>query len=110
MRLRPSRLLGLALLLVVAALPGCFLNEIDKSMENYAGASKTKRPPAGAEAPAPAAGAAKAQAKPSGPSWWATARTLGSEPVDESIAGCQLAGRVEFMLRDDCLARGGQPQ
>lgn len=105
MRLRPPQLVALLLL---AAAPGCFLNEIDKSMENYAGPSKQAKPAPGAPEAPPAAGAAPA--KPAGPSWWETARTLGSEPMDESIAGCQLGGRIEFMLRDDCLARGGQPQ
>ncbi|MEB2346267.1 MAG: hypothetical protein OZ948_16195 [Deltaproteobacteria bacterium] len=101
-------LLPVALLLGLAVLPGCFLDEIDKSMERYQGSRKTAEAskPAGSK---PAAAGAPA-AKPAGPSWWETARTLGSDPKNEAIAGCQLAGRVEFMLRDDCLARGGQPQ
>jgi hypothetical protein len=107
--MRPAAASRLAVLLVAAALPGCFVNEIDKSMENYTGKSARPAPPAAAPA-APAPAGANAQAQPAGPSWWETAKTLGSEPMDESIAGCQLAGRLEYMLRDDCLARGGQPR
>lgn len=113
MRLRPACLV--ALLLAVAALPGCFVNEIDKSMENYEGPRrKAAREAAEAKAKeekrAAGGGGATAAGKPAGPSWWETARTLGSEAKNESIAGCQLGGRLEYMLRDDCLARGGQPQ
>ena len=105
MRHRPAPIV--ALLLALAALPGCFLDEIDKSMALYPGGKKQSEQ--AAKAPAPA-GQPGAPAEPAGPSWWETAKTLGSEPMDESIAGCQLGGRVEFMLRDDCLARGGSPQ
>jgi hypothetical protein len=104
-----ARLCRLAVLLAVAALPGCFLDEIDKSMAAYEG----KAPPAKPAPPPPGAapaGGAQAPAKPAGPSWWETARTLGSEPMDETIASCEIGGRVEFQRRDDCLARGGRPQ
>jgi hypothetical protein len=110
MRRRPAASLA-ALLVALVATPGCFLDEIDKSVQGSQGG---KKPPAAAgaaaKAPAAAGQAAGAPAAPAGPSWWQTARTLGSEAMDESIAGCQLGGRVEFMLRDDCLARGGQPE
>lgn len=111
MRLRPVHL---ALLLAVAALPGCFVNEIDKSMERYEGprrkAAREAKEAAEAQERAARTPGAQAAGKPAGPSWWETARTLGSDPKNESIAGCQLGGRIEYMLRDDCLARGGQPQ
>jgi hypothetical protein len=112
MRLRATRL---ALLLAVAALPGCFLNEIDKSMENYEGgpgkrAAREAKEAAEAQERTARAPGKPGDAKPAGPSWWETARTLGSDPKNEAIAGCQLGGRVEYMLRDDCLSRGGQPQ
>lgn len=86
---------------------GCFLDEIDKSMANYPGGSAAAKKEPDPPAAAASTGAKKA---PDGPSWWATARTLGSEPSDESIASCNLAGRTEFMRRDDCLSRGGRPQ
>jgi len=103
-------ILVLALGLALAAGSGCFLDEIDTSMAAY----ENNAPP-----PAPAAGPAKttapdaaggAPAAPAGPSWWQTARTLGSEPLDDTIAACEIGGRVEFQRRDDCLARGGKPQ
>jgi hypothetical protein len=72
------------------------------------------------EAPAPAPGGGGgdgaagggdgAPAVPSGPSWWQTARTLGSEQKNEDIIACQVGGRTEFMMRDNCLARGGTPE
>lgn len=101
MRSRPVLLA--VLLTALAAAPGCFLDEIDKSMALYPGGKKEPEKPAKAPAGAPGG----APAAPAGPSWWETATTLGSEPIDETIAGCRLGGRVEFMRRDDCLARGG---
>ncbi len=105
-------LVSLRSLVLVGALAsivgsGCFLGEIDKSMEQYPGgaAAKAKETP---KPQAPAAG--PDGAKPSGPSWWSTARTIGPELQDETITTCALAGRTEFMRRDDCLARGGRPQ
>jgi len=112
------KLRALALLLVVAAVPGCFLDEIDKSMANYkspAPPPQAGQPAGAASAPAadagkPGAASAGAPARPAGPSWWQTARTLGSDPIDETIAACAIDGRVEFQRRDDCLARGGRPK
>jgi hypothetical protein len=104
-----------AVLLVAVAASGCFLDEIDKSVEANkfkaanvpAGASKPGEPPKpGATAAKPAAGAAGAPVK----SWWETAKTLGSEESTADIVGCSRGGRLEFMERDDCLARGGSPQ
>jgi hypothetical protein len=103
--------LVLALGLALAAGSGCFLDEIDKSMDAYEN-KPAKAPPAPAAGQAPAAPAAGggAPAAPAGPSWWQTARTLGSEPIDDTIAACEIGGRVEFQRRDDCLARGGRPK
>ena len=42
--------------------------------------------------------------------WWDRATSLSSESVDSKIAQCTLGGRTQFMSRDDCLARGGQPR
>jgi hypothetical protein len=112
MRKRPSPL-ALLLLVLAAGLPGCFVGEIDKSMKEYdqTRAAPGPAPAPGAAAKSPAPGTPPGQpATPSGPSWWQTAKTLGSDPIDEDIAGCALGGRIEFMLRDDCLARGGRPQ
>ena len=105
--LAPLRSLVLAGALALGAGTGCFLGEIDKSMEQYPGgaAAKAKETP---KPQAPAAGKDGAQA--SGPSWWETARTIGPDLQDETITTCELDGRKEFMRRDNCLARGGRPQ
>ena len=98
---------------LACAASGCFLDEIDKSVN----ADKVK---AQAVAPgAPAAGANPKQvaaatpgkpAAPKGPSWWQTAHSLGSEESKSDIVPCKRASGVEFMDRDDCLARGGATQ
>ena len=115
MRLVRHSLLVLALLLPLGAGLGCFLDEIDKA-QKLPGASGGAQP-GRAKAPAEAAtGAAASTADPkkpgppSGPSWWQTARTLGSEPSAEGIVACEIGGRSEFMQREDCLVRGGQPK
>lgn len=114
--MRPARL-RFAALLAIALAPGCFLGEIDKSMEAYEGSgakapAKPGAPTTTAKAAPgkPGAAAPGAPATPAGPSWWQTARTLASDPIDDTIAACEIDGRVEFQRRDDCLARGGRPQ
>lgn len=103
---------------LVAAVSGCWVgDEIDKA------SAMSKGPPAAASdktggtaatakggAAKPAAPKAGDTAAPSAKSWWQTARTLGSEESEAGIARCDLSGRTEFMLRDDCLARGGVPK
>jgi hypothetical protein len=108
---------------------GCFVTgEIDKGMAEYdahrpgakdsADAARAARgePPApapgtgGGSGAAAAAGSDGKPAVPSGPSWWQTARTLGSERMNEDIIGCRHGTKLEFMLKDDCLARGGTPE
>ena len=109
-------LLVASLLLGVAS--GCFVNdEMNKSSALIKGpgaAAPGAAAPGSANAavakPSAGATAAAKPASPAGKSWWETARSLTSEESDESIARCELAGRTEFMLRDDCLARGGAPK
>lgn len=104
--------------LLLSAATGCFVgDEIDKAgaLANVPGAAApaTAKPgSAGAAAAKPAAGATAAAkpAAPAGKNWWATAHSLTSEESGEGISRCELAGRAEFMLRDDCLARGGVPK
>lgn len=103
-RLDSLRTLVLAGALALAAGTGCFLDEIDKSMATYPGKAAEKAK-AKSEATSVEEGA-----KPSGSSWWETARTIGPELQDETITSCALGGRTEFMRRDNCLARGGRPQ
>jgi len=111
MRVLRAALIAAGLALLGSACAGCYLNEIDKSMAAYKG----HPPPAKSEpaASAPAKPTATADAKPTGPTgldWWKTARTLGEKPADATIGRCSVAGRTEFMRRDDCLARGGRPE
>jgi hypothetical protein len=118
-----SRPLLVALLLAaLAAAPGCFVDEIDKSMEIYESAgpgaarkvkeqeAAAQRARAEAAKPGKPGKPGKQDEKPSIAQYWQKARTLGSEPKNESIVGCSLDGRVEYMMRDDCLARGGEPR
>jgi len=103
-----------ALLLIASAASGCFLNEIDKSVnankskaQAVAGTAKQ----ADDAAPKQVASAKDAKAAaPAGPSWWQTATTLGSEESNLDAVACKLGGRTEFMTRDDCLSRGGSAE
>jgi hypothetical protein len=101
--------------LLLGAATGCFVfDEVDKAaaINNGPGDNAPRPAKPGSESAAaakPAAGATAA-AKPSAPagkSWWESARSLTSEDSDAGITRCELGGRTEFMLRDDCLARGG---
>ena len=104
--LRSLRGLVVAGAFVLLAGTGCFLDEIDKSMELYPGHQKTAKPE-----PKPDAQAKGKEGAPkSAASWWATARSIGPELNDETITSCALGGRTEFMRRDNCLARGGTPE
>lgn len=111
--LRSLRSLALAGALALFAGTGCFLDEIDKSMELYPGnaaAAKAKEQEKQKAKQAAAAPAPNAGASAGGPSWWEKARTIGPELSDATITTCSLGGRTEFMRRDDCLSRGGRPQ
>jgi hypothetical protein len=114
-----TRLLLAAAATLVAS--GCFVGEEIDNASNMLGKDKSRqKPPAAGEAKPgakPEAGTAVASAKQAGASvvatgkeWWAKATTLGSEEMSGDIAGCNIGGRTEFMLRDDCLARGGVPE
>lgn len=103
-----------AVLLVAVAASGCFLDEIDKSVAantNKAVTAAGGKPEAGeAPKPAPKPGAPAPTAGAKLQSWWETATTLGSEESSADIVGCSLGGRLEYMERQDCLARGGSTQ
>lgn len=111
----------------LAAASGCFVNEEIDNASNMLGKDKSHQQPAKTgdarpDAPKPggkpgdkgtavaSAGSAAQGVVATGKEWWAKATTLGSEESNPEIAGCTLGGRLEFMLRDDCLARGGTPQ
>jgi hypothetical protein len=104
--LRSLRSLVLVSALALAGGVGCFLDEIDKSMELYPGHKKTAKPEPKADAP----GKGNDGAPQSAAAWWATARSIGPELHDDTITSCTLGGRNEFMRRDNCLARGGTPE
>jgi len=97
--------------LLASALSGCFLDEIDKSMALYPGspqpANQAEQPATSAPGAAAPKQTAKAKAPPDEKSWWQNATTLGSEESKTDFVGCKLGSGVEFMTRDDCLARGG---
>jgi hypothetical protein len=104
---------SLVLALVAVSLSGCFLDEIDKSVN----ANKSKAAATAADPKAAGEGKTKvasaqpakagAPAGPAAPSWWESAKTLGSEESAADIVGCGINARVEFMTREDCQARGG---
>jgi len=114
---RSTRGLALATVALLLALgSGCFLNEIDKSSAN-ASHMGPKEPASKDAAAAKATGSASdkpaAGEKPTaaiGPSWWKTAKTLGSDKSDTTIAQCELPRGSGYMRREDCLLRGGRPQ
>ena len=94
-----------------ASLSGCFLNEIDKSVNSSPmGAEMKKDKDAADKTAAKTDGKPAKPAPPQGASWWAKATSLSSEESTAKIVGCKLGGKTDFMTRDDCLARGGQPQ
>jgi hypothetical protein len=115
---------SLLVALLLGAATGCFVfDELDKASAlangpgdggrkdaTAPGAAKPGSAKAAAAKPAAGATAAAKPAAPAGKSWWETARSLSSEESSEGISRCKLAGRAEFMLRDDCLARGGVPK
>lgn len=113
-----SALATATVLLTLAS--GCFLDEIDKSSANASHMGDAKAPANGAAPAAPGKGSAEAPAekgaageKPTaaiGPAWWKSARTLGSDKSDATIAQCELPRGSGYMRREDCLIRGGRPQ
>jgi hypothetical protein len=115
MRLSRIALCPMLLALLLGVASGCFVGDELNQAKHL---SDGNRPAGAPSAPAPAAGkdaAAKPgsgdPAKPpalSGAAWWKTAKSLTSESADASISPCELRGRVEYMLHEDCLARGGR--
>lgn len=107
-----AALLGLAL----GGASGCFVfDELDSGMEKIE-RSSTRKKTEPAPSPTPAAsdedggggglaGAADALRR----SLWEGGRSLNPHEKSAEIARCELGGGVQFMTRDDCLARGGRP-
>ncbi len=42
--------------------------------------------------------------------WWKRATSLEARGLDASIVSCRLPGGTQFMSRNNCLSRGGDPQ
>ena len=102
-RLLPS-LLAIASLLMST---GCFVvEEIDsgmKLMEKHGGQHGNRTAQAEAEAE---------EAKPSRGvdlEYWKSARTITSGERSKDVTSCNLRGQLQFMNRDDCIRRGGEP-
>ncbi len=112
---RPFRELLVAALIGIS-LSGCFLDEIDKSVNSSPMGAQMKAEAAAKEAAekdktAKQDGKAGKPAPPQGASWWAKASSLTSEESKADIVGCKTqGGKTDFMTKDDCLARGGTPQ
>jgi hypothetical protein len=110
-----------ALLLALLSLGCPFIEEINKSSAEMDKYSKTGREMAekkqAAEADKAAgkttttaagkAGGAAKSAATSAADWWSKATTLTPDERDPDLVRCQLAGRVEFMRKHDCLMRSG---
>lgn len=104
------RTVTLALAALLATGPGCFLGELDASMDlmdEMSGGGKKAE--AEAEAPdEPAARTPRTAAK----DWWKSARTPASGPADGTaatdIVTCRLGGETRFMSRTDCEVQGGR--
>ena len=41
--------------------------------------------------------------------WWGQAKSLSSQELSPAIVSCRLNTGTQFMTRDECLSRGGQP-
>ena len=98
----------LAILPVIACLAlttGCFvIEEIDSGMalmEKHGGQHGNRTAEAEEEAPK-AAGKVDLE-------YWENARTITSGEGSKDVTSCNLRGQLQFMKRDDCIRRGGQP-
>lgn len=103
--------------LLAGSLSGCFVfDEIDNAGKFSPPSGKKTAPAQGAAGAAKGTEVAAANGAAKGPvksavdtakNWWATATTLSSEENTDEIVACKLPNKIEFSLREDCLARGG---
>jgi len=99
------RLLAPILILLLSASLGCpIMDELNKANAKMDEIVKVK-PKKEAEAEA----GAKVDPLQLSKDWWNSARSLNSKSVSPSIVNCRLGGRSQFMTRDECLNRGGDP-
>jgi hypothetical protein len=100
---------ALALGLLLAAAPGCYVvEEIDAGMKKWEHNSpkqkKPEAPPAGELARSPS------DAKAARDAWWQKARTIDSGDLSPDIVSCEIGGSTQFMRESDCAFRGGRPR
>ena len=83
------------------------LDEVDSANAKMASRAKSKDDPkvTGAAA-APTENPLLKHSK----EWWDRAPSLAPAEIDSSIVNCELRGGAQFMSKNDCLNRGGQPQ
>jgi hypothetical protein len=102
--------LGVALLAVCLALPGCWvLDELsagNKKMDAY----MKKKPDADEPSGAPMAGGGKKQRVGEYFANQKNPRTFTPGSLSGDIVRCKLKGDVQFMKQQECASRGGTPQ
>lgn len=89
---------ALAVLLLCGSACGEIAAELDSANAQMTGPKKADD----------AAGDEAAAAPKQGEDWWKSATSITSKEKDPSLISCRLDGRLQFMRRDDCLARGGR--
>lgn len=87
---------------IACSLSGCFVvDELDSARALLPDKPADKV----AEEAAPKKEPAKAD-----PDYWKNSRTFAPGGGDNGVVSCNVRGQVQFMKRDDCKRRGGQPR
>ena len=101
------RILAPILILLLSASLGCpIMEELNKANAKMDEIVKVKPKK---EAELAAESGAKKDPLQRSKDWWNSARSLNSKSVSPAIVNCRLGGRSQFMARDECLNRGGDP-
>jgi hypothetical protein len=103
--------LGRTLLAIVylGTSSGCMvLDEVDKANAKMA-RSKKSAPAATTPTTAPVTSDKNAVLEQT-KKWWKEASSLAPSGIDSSIVECRLDRGSQFMSKDDCLTRGGNPR
>ena len=97
------------LILSVCASLGCpimdELNNANEEMDKFVGTEEEEA----AESTSAGTDGAPRTPQQISREWWDKARSLNSKPMSPSIVRCRLNRGQQFMARDECLSRGGQP-
>lgn len=98
---RDMRILVPILALFVAASLGCsIMDELDNAndkMDEFAGTQAEEE------------AVEKASPRDIANEWWKTAKSLDKKKLSPSIVSCRIGGSTQFMARDACMNRGGNP-